>query len=225
MAVYLLPEEPIFPPAGEAEADGLIAIGGDLSAPRLLQDYAKGIFPWFVEYDEFYWYSPDPRLLLFPGEYKVPGSLRRIVKQESFEVKFDTDFDRVIRACAAAGRPEQDGTWISSEFIDGYTELYRLGYAHSVESYFEGELAGGLYGVSIGHAFFGESMFFTRSNASKVAFYMLVERIRKSGFLFIDCQVATPHMISLGARPVPRKDYLAMLGEAIKMPTMKGPWR
>ncbi|MEI6684110.1 MAG: leucyl/phenylalanyl-tRNA--protein transferase [Bacteroidota bacterium] len=224
MTVYLLPEEPFFPPAEEAEADGLIAIGGDLSAPRLLQAYAQGIFPWFVEYDEFYWYSPDPRLLLFPGEYKVPGSFRRILKKAPFEVRFDTDFERVILSCAAAGRPEQDGTWISDEFIEGYTELYKLGFAHSVESYFEGQLVGGLYGVSIGSAFFGESMFFTRSNASKVAFYRLVERIRTLGFTFIDCQVATPHMISLGARPVPRRDYLALLEEAMKMPTIKGPW-
>ncbi len=225
MAVYLLPDEPIFPPAGEAETDGLIAIGGDLSAPRLVQAYAQGIFPWFLEYDEFYWYSPDPRLLLFPDEYKVPDSLRRIVKKELFEVRFDTDFERVIRACSIACRPEQDGTWISSEFIGGYTELYRLGFAHSVESYFEGELVGGLYGVSLGSAFFGESMFFTRSNASKVAFYKLVERIKEFGFRFIDCQVETSHMIRLGARTVPRGDYLVMLGDAMKMPTKKGSWR
>ena len=225
MPVYLLPEEPFFPPVDEAEPDGLIAVGGDLSVNRLIQAYAHGIFPWFVNEDEFYWFSPDPRLVMFPEQFKISDSLRRIVKSDLFEVRFDTNFGKVIRACSAANRPGQDGSWISTEFIQAYTELHLHGYAHSVETYFKGKLVGGLYGVSLGAAFFGESMFFSKSNASKVAFCSLVDYCKLHNFRFIDCQVATSHLVSLGAKPVPRKDYLEKLDEALKKPTVKGPWK
>ncbi|MEI7661454.1 MAG: leucyl/phenylalanyl-tRNA--protein transferase [Bacteroidota bacterium] len=225
MTVYLLPDEPFFPPVEEAEPDGLIAIGGDLSVTRLLQAYAQGIFPWFLEDEDYFWYSPDPRMVLFPEQYRLPASLKRIINSNRFEVRTDTGFARVIRSCSEAGRTGQDGTWISGEFIDAYTELYNHGYAHSVETYFQGELVGGLYGVSIGAAFFGESMFFKMSNASKVAFHGLVELSKKLEFRFIDCQVETSHLTSMGARLVARRDYLELLTEAIKKPTLKGPWK
>jgi leucyl/phenylalanyl-tRNA---protein transferase len=225
MTVYLLPDEPVFPPVDEAEPDGLVAIGGDLSVARLLQAYAQGIFPWFVDEDDFFWYSPDPRLVLFPEQYKAPDSLRRIVKKNLFEVRIDTDFEQVVRSCSLAERPRQDGTWITSEFIEAYTALHHKGFAHSIETYCQGALVGGLYGVSIGAAFFGESMFFSMSNASKVAFHHLVGHCKQLKLKFIDCQVETSHLMSLGARLVPRKDYLAMLDEAIKQPTFRGAWQ
>jgi len=225
MTVYLLPEEPFFPPLGEAEPDGLVAIGGDLSVERLVQAYSQGIFPWFLEEDGFFWYSPDPRMVLFPDKHRIPVSFRRILKKNPFEVRFDTNFDQVIRACSRASRPGQDGTWISEEFINGYTELYRHGLAHSVETYSGGTLVGGLYGVSLGRAFFGESMFYTVSHASKAAFHALVGFAMGHNFRFIDCQVYTSHLKSLGAEMIPRENYLALLDEAIRQPTLKGPWR
>jgi leucyl/phenylalanyl-tRNA--protein transferase len=225
LTVYLLPEEPVFPPVDEAEADGLVAIGGDLSAERLLQAYACGIFPWFVDEGDFFWFSPDPRLVLFPGQYKTSDSFKRIIRNNPFEVRFDTNFEEVIRACSQAPRPGQSGTWITEEFIEGYNGLYRKGFAHSVEAYLDGELAGGLYGVSLGAAFFGESMFFKSSNASKIAFHALVGRCMAMDFKFIDCQVETDHLAGFGAKGIPRTEYLKLLEEAIQRPTVKGPWR
>lgn len=225
MTIYLLPEEPFFPPVDEAEPDGLIAIGGDLSVSRLLQAYSLGIFPWFVEDEDFFWYSPDPRMVLFPEQYKVPNSLQRIVKHNLFEVRFDTDFAQVIRSCSETGRPDQDGTWISTEFIEAYTALHHKGFAHSVETYSDGKLVGGLYGVSLGAAFFGESMFFSMSNASKVAFHGLVGFCKQHGFKFIDCQVETAHLMKLGASLIPRNDYMALLEEALMKPTCQGQWQ
>ena len=224
MTVYLLPEEPFFPPPGEAEPDGLIAIGGDLSADRLLQAYGQGIFPWFREDDDIYWYSPDPRMILFPDQFKISDSLKRVLKSKQFTVKFDTSFERVIRNCAAAYRPGQDGTWIDQDFIEAYGALHAMGFAHSAEVFHGEELVGGLCGVSLGAAFFGESMFFTMNNASKVAFHALVERCRQYGFKFIDCQVETAHLMNLGASLIPRNDYMALLAEALTKPTCKGKW-
>lgn len=224
MPVYLLPDGPFFPPVEEAEPDGLIAIGGDLSVERLLQAYASGIFPWFEESEEFFWFSPDPRMVLVPGVYKPSQSLRRIIRSGRFTVRFDTAFGDVMRKCSEADRPGQEGTWISEAFIRGYTALHDAGFAHSVETYLDGNLCGGLYGVSIGSAFFGESMFHTVSNASKVAFHSLVEQCSGFGFDFIDCQVESDHLVSLGARPVSRAQYLEMVGSAIKKGTRKGPW-
>ena len=212
MTVYLLPQEPFFPPVAEAEPDGLIAIGGDLSAKRLVQAYAQGIFPWFVEEDDFYWYSPDPRLVLLPKAFKASGTLQRLVKKKIFEIRVDTNFEGVIRSCAETCRPGQDGTWISEEFIKAYLEMHDRGFAHSVEAYHDGKLAGGLYGVSLGGAFFGESMFHKENNASKVAFFNLVELAKQLEFNFIDCQVETSHLVGLGATLIPRTSYLDLLG-------------
>jgi leucyl/phenylalanyl-tRNA--protein transferase len=224
MTVYLLPEEPFFPPVDEAEPDGLVAIGGDLSAERLIQAYASGIFPWFRNDDKVFWYSPDPRMVMFPGRFNVSGSMKRIIRTNRFTVRFDTAFDQVIRGCADAPRPGQDGTWISGEFIEAYIALHKLGLAHSVEVFSQEELIGGLYGVSLGAAFFGESMFSALSNTSKVAFHALVQLCLQQEFMFIDCQVETDHLLGLGAQPVERSAYLQLLDAALKMPTIQGPW-
>jgi leucyl/phenylalanyl-tRNA---protein transferase len=225
MTVYLLPEEPFFPPVDEAEPDGLIAIGGDLSVNRLLQAYSSGIFPWFREDEDIFWYSPDPRMVLFPDQFKATDSLKRVIRGNRFKVRFDTVFDQVIRGCAAAPRPGQDGTWISEEFVNAYIELHKCGFAHSVEVFYHDKLAGGLYGVSLGAAFFGESMFFTMNNASKVAFHALVERCKVNKFKFIDCQVETTHLLRFGASLIERKDYLLILEATLKEKTIKGPWK
>jgi leucyl/phenylalanyl-tRNA---protein transferase len=224
MTVYLLPEEPYFPPAGEAEADGLIAIGGDLSAERLLQAYANGIFPWFRDEDEVYWYSPDPRMVLFPGQLRISDSLKRTIRSKRFTVTFDRAFEQVIRGCAAAPRPGQDGTWISEDFIEAYITLHSLGFAHSVEVFFEDELVGGLYGISLGAGFFGESMFSAMNNASKVAFHALSERCRVNNFRFIDCQVESAHLLGLGATLIDRNKYLLLLEEALQEKSIVGSW-
>jgi len=220
MTVFLLPEEPIFPPVDEAEPDGLIAIGGDLSVERLLEAYAHGIFPWFIHENEVYWYSPDPRMILIPDQFRVSDSLRRIIKSNRFKVTFDSVFEQVILGCATVPRPGQDGTWIGQEFIDAYVTLYKKGFAHSIEVFYQGLLVGGLYGVSLGNAFFGESMFYSMNNASKVAIHALVERCRAHGFSFIDCQVETLHLTGLGASLISRKDYMQLLEESMKKNTI-----
>ncbi len=224
MTVYLLPQEPFFPPVDEAEPDGLVAIGGDLSVERLLQAYSHGIFPWFRDDEDVFWYSPDPRLVMLPAQFVISDSMKRVLRSSRFSVKFDTSFREVIRACAEAPRPGQDGTWLSDDFIEAYCELNKQGFAHSVEVYAGDELAGGLYGVSLGAAFFGESMFFRSSNASKVAFNALVVRCRQYGFRFIDCQVETSHLVGLGATTLRRSDYLKLLEEALCETTIKGSW-
>ncbi|MDP1623820.1 MAG: leucyl/phenylalanyl-tRNA--protein transferase [Bacteroidales bacterium] len=225
MTVYLLPEEPIFPPVDEAEPDGLVAIGGDLSPDRLLQAYVHGIFPWFRDEEDVYWYSPDPRMVLFPEQFRISDSLNRIITGKRFKVKFDTKFEQVIRSCAAVPRPGQDGTWISPDFINAYIALHKLGFAHSVEVFSGEELVGGLYGISLGAAFFGESMFYSMNNASKVGFHALVERCREYGFRFIDCQTETSHLLRLGATLLERKDYILQLEEALTKETIRGIWR
>jgi leucyl/phenylalanyl-tRNA---protein transferase len=214
--VYLLPKEPFFPPAAEAQPDGLIAIGGDFSAQRLLNAYASGIFPWFEDGRDIYWFSPDPRLVLFPENLRIPASLERIIRQGKFEIKYDQDFRSVMEHCSKVPRRHEEGSWISSRFIKGYTRLHRMGYAHSAEAYFEGELAGGLYGVSIGRAFFGESMFHLKPDASKVAFVSLVRMLRANGCTLIDCQVETEHLRRFGAELIPRKTYLGLLAESMQ---------
>lgn len=224
MAIYLLPEAPLFPPAGDAEEDGLLAIGGDLSASRLIQAYSNGIFPWFEEDKTIYWYSPDPRMVLFPENFHPPDSLQRVVRSKKFEVSIDRDFEGVMKACAESERPGQEGTWISDTFIAAYTTLHAAGLAHSVEVYAGGNLAGGLYGVSLGAAFFGESMFFRMRDASKVALSFLVDHCKCNGLLFIDCQVETRHLLNLGASLLPREQYLSILRKALMHPTIKRKW-
>ncbi|MDP4281046.1 MAG: leucyl/phenylalanyl-tRNA--protein transferase [Bacteroidota bacterium] len=226
MPVYLLNEQPVFPPATEAEPDGLLAIGGDLSVERLISAYSGGIFPWFEEENAFFWFSPDPRLVLFPGKIKISRSLERIIKSGKFEVRMDTAFREVITNCSKVTRPDGDDSWINKKFIEGYTALHQAGFAHSIEAYYNGKLSGGLYGVSLGKAFFGESMFHKVTDASKVAFSYLSGKIFDEwNFDFIDCQVETSHLISMGAENISRKKYLELLAKTLKKRTRKGPWK
>jgi leucyl/phenylalanyl-tRNA---protein transferase len=224
MPVFQLPDEIIFPDPSLAEPEGLLAVGGDLSPDRLLTAYANGIFPWYSENEPILWWSPDPRLVLFPQKFIVSSSLQRTIRKNSFTVRMDTAFEQVISACAKTERKDQEGTWITEEMKSAYLALHKLGFAHSVECYFEGQLVGGLYGVSLGKAFFGESMFHTMTDASKVAMHYLVEKAKKSELLFIDSQVETDHLISLGAELIPRKDYLKLLKKALKAPTSVVRW-
>ena len=224
MPVYLLPDEPVFPPPSEAEPDGLIAVGGDLSPQRLLNAYSEGIFPWFRDEDDIFWYSPDPRMVLIPHELRISPSLQRVIRSGRFEIRMDTAFEDVVKACASAPREGQDGTWIDSGFIEAYTGMHELGFAHSIEAYLNGDLEGGLYGLSIGRAFFGESMFHKASNASKVALYHLVEKVKTWQFHFIDCQVETELLKFMGAKPMPRVEYLERLKTAVGFPSHKGNW-
>lgn len=225
MPVFQLADELVFPPPDLAEDSGLLAVGGDLSESRLLLAYASGIFPWYSENNPILWWSPDPRLVLFPDEMKISRSLRQIIKKDIFSVTLDTAFESVIRSCADVHKKGNGETWITDEMIDAYVRLHHSGCAHSVESWFGGELAGGLYGVAIGSAFFGESMFTIKSNASKVAFAALVRHLVKCDFKLIDCQVRTKHLLSLGAREIPRSEFLNILKSCLSAPTTKGTWK
>jgi len=224
MPVFELTDEIIFPPPELAEENGLLAIGGDLSESRVLLAYSMGIFPWYSDEDPLLWWSPDPRLILIPKELKLSRSLRQTLKKETFRVTLDTAFEQVIRACAEVHNNDDGGTWITEEMIEAYTALHRSGYAHSVECWLRNELAGGLYGISLGSVFFGESMFTMKSNASKAAFATLVGQLTKWEFDLIDCQVTTPHLISLGAREIPRSEFLVLLKNALIKPTARGKW-
>jgi len=219
------PDTP-FPPASMAETDpdGLLAIGGDLSETRLLNAYRAGIFPWFSENQPLLWWSPDPRTLLFPDRLHVSRSLRKTLRRKTFHVTFDTAFEQVIRQCAIMPRNGQKGTWITSEMQQAYCALHRHGHAHSVEVWHGDELAGGLYGVAIGAAFYGESMFSRRRDASKIALVKLVDKLAAAGFLFIDCQVVTGHLLSLGAETVDRSSFLRINSEAVGM-TVRIDWK
>jgi leucyl/phenylalanyl-tRNA--protein transferase len=225
MPVFQLPDEIIFPDPSLSEPGGLLAVGGDVSAERLLTAYKNGIFPWYSEHEPILWWSPDPRLVLFPQKLKVSHSLKQKIKKKVFSVRMDTNFEQVITACAETERNHEDGTWITEEMKAAYTGLHRIGFAHSIESYSDGKLVGGLYGVSIGKAFFGESMFHSMTDASKVALYYLVEKAKEFDFLFIDSQVETEHLISLGAELISRNNYLKLLKEAMQYPSQKAKWR
>ena len=213
-----------FPPADRANEDGLLAFGGDLSPQRLIVAYANGIFPWYNEDEPLLWWSLDPRLIIRPGEMKVSKSLRRTLKADRFEIRIDTNFRKVMLQCAQTPREGQNGTWIQDEMVDAYCELHELGIAHSFEAYQNDELVGGLYGVSIGKVFYGESMFHTVTDASKVAFYHLHQFLLKNGFKLIDCQQETRHLISLGAYSVPRQEFLNELKVLSQEPTLVGNW-
>jgi leucyl/phenylalanyl-tRNA--protein transferase len=218
MPVFALTEEIAFPPPELAEPDGLLAVGGDLSENRLLLAYSMGIFPWYSEGQPILWWSPDPRLVLFPGEFRASRSLRQTIKKGLFTITMDTAFEEVINRCASVHRTKHGCTWITGEMIKAYLNLHRLGHAHSVESWHGDELKGGLYGVALGGAFFGESMFATVSNASKVAFAAFVDKLTEWGFDMIDCQVVTEHLRSFGAREISRRDFLELLRKAVYMP-------
>ena len=194
--------------------NGLLAAGGDLSTARLLEAYRHGIFPWYSEGEPILWWSPDPRMVLFPDEFKVSHSLRKTLRNGHYEVRFDSVFEQVMCACATP-REGANGTWIHEEMIAAYCELHRLGYAHSVETWMDGELVGGLYGMSLGRMFYGESMLSRRSDASKIALAHLAAQLKRWNFGMIDCQMNTPHLASLGAREIPRKEFIARLQDLI----------
>jgi leucyl/phenylalanyl-tRNA---protein transferase len=225
MPIFRLVDEPIFPPPDYADPSGLLAVGGDLSNERLLEAYRLGIFPWYSDDQPILWWSPDPRLVLDLEDFKIPRSLRKTLKKGVFQVTFDHAFEQVIQACAAVPRAAQNGTWITEEMQEAYINLHGLGYAHSVESWFGGKLTGGLYGVSLGKAFFGESMFHLKTDASKVALAALVEKLRSWDFHFIDSQMTTEHMVRLGAKELPRRIFLKRLQSALRHPTRRGRWR
>lgn len=213
------------PPVEQAlrEPDGLLAAGGDLDPRTLLEAYRRGVFPWYEQGQPPLWWSPDPRTVLFPESLKVSRSLRKRLRQGRFEVVFDRAFGEVIRACAAPRAPGA-GTWLTADMVAAYERLHRAGHAHSVECRREGELVGGLYGVALGGVFFGESMFSRVSDASKVALVHLVEEVSRRGFRLIDCQVYSPHLESLGARSIPRSEFLALLAEHGQAGAPPGRW-
>jgi leucyl/phenylalanyl-tRNA--protein transferase len=224
MPVFRLIDKPVFPSPRLASADGLLAVGGDLSQERLLCAYSMGIFPWYEEDQPILWWSPDPRLILVPDELRISRSLRKTINQEIFDVTYDTAFDEVIENCAKVHSSNAGSTWITEDMKRAYLRLHQSGFAHSVEVKYEGELAGGLYGVALGGAFFGESMFHLKTNASKIALVTLVQTLAASNFSLIDCQVTTQHLKSLGAREVPRSEFMAMLKKALELPTRRGRW-
>jgi len=225
MPIFRLVDEPIFPPPDYADASGLLAVGGDLSSERLLEAYRLGIFPWYSDDQPILWWSPDPRLVLRLDEFKVSRSLRKTLRKGVFKVTFDRAFEEVIRGCASVPREHQKGTWITREMKEAYIELHGLGYAHSVEAWCGEELAGGLYGVSLGKAFFGESMFHRKTDASKVALAVLVAKLSDWKFHFIDAQMTTEHLLGLGATEMSRRIFLRRLQSALRHPTKRGKWR
>jgi len=225
MPVFELTERIAFPPPRFAQKEGLLAMGGDLSGNRLLLAYKMGIFPWYSHDDPILWWSPNPRMVLYPDELQVSQSLKKVIKKHQFHITMDTVFAEVIRSCAQVRLEQDEGTWLSEEMIDAYCNLHRLGFAHSVEAWHEGKLAGGLYGVSLGKAFFGESMFTRVSNASKAAFVTFVEYLKKQMFHLIDCQVKTAHLRRFGAREISRSLFLEQLEKAVQCPTNVGRWR
>jgi leucyl/phenylalanyl-tRNA--protein transferase len=212
---YLSEDERYAFPLPEECTDDIIAIGGNLSPGMLLSAYEQGIFPWYSENDPVIWQSPDPRFVLFPQNLHISESMKKIFKKNTFGIAFDQDFPAVIKNCAAMYRPGQGSTWITKDIIAAYTELHRLGWAHCAESYLNGELAGGCYGIRLGTAFFGESMFAKQANASKAAFLTLASALFADGVAFIDCQVHTDHLESLGGQEMSRPAYLALLRETL----------
>jgi leucyl/phenylalanyl-tRNA--protein transferase len=224
MPVYRLGSSLVFPPPEEAEEGGLVAVGGNLSPQRLLTAYGMGIFPWYQK-RPILWYSPDPRMVLVPAELRVSRRLRRTLRQERFELRFDSAFEEVIRSCARIPRRGSAGTWITPEMIEAYCALFELGFAHSSEAWCEGKLAGAVYGVSLGGGFFGESMFFRVRDASKAALAALVWQIEEWGFELFDCQMHTEHLARLGAREWPRDRFLGVLRASMERPTRRGRWQ
>jgi len=221
----LRPHDLRFPPVDRASPEGLLAVGGDLRPERLLEAYRHGIFPWYNEGDPILWWSPDPRAVLFPEKLHVPRSLKKRLRSNVFTVTLDTSFQQVMEQCAGPRlQYPEGGTWITDDMLDAYTRLHKLGYAHSVESWQEGRLVGGLYGVAIGGAFFAESMFTRVDDASKVALARLVRQLLAWNFRLIDCQQSSPHVMRFGAEEIPRLDFINRLIEALKIPDRRGRW-
>ena len=224
MPIFALTERLQFPPPHLATKEGLLALGGDLSLQRLLLAYREGIFPWFSDGEPILWWSPDPRLVLYPNKLRLSTSLKKRIRQHRFELSADRAFESVITECSRVPRKNQDGTWIVASMVEAYKHLHHNGFAHSIEAWQEDKLVGGLYGVSLGRCFFGESMFSLVSDASKIALAGLVQFLAAENFKLIDCQVPTPHLINLGATKVPRKQFLSELESALKKRTLAGSW-
>lgn len=216
MAIYRLPEEIVFPNPELSEEDGLLAVGGDLSMERLLLAYSNGIFPWYNPGEEILWWCPKPRFILKPEEIKISKSMRKIIKKNKFKVTFNNDFEGVISNCKKLREETYEGTWITDEMKEAYINLHKHGYALSVETYLDNELVGGLYGVIIGKCYFGESMFSKVSNASKMALIALAQKLEEERFIFIDCQMQTKHLESMGGKFVEWDEFKAMLKEGIR---------
>lgn len=226
MSMFILaPDHFSFPPVELASPEGLLAIGGDLQAERLLEAYRHGIFPWYNDDQPILWWSPDPRATLFPDQMHISKSLRKTLRKQQYNVTFDCTFREVIAACASP-RPnqEQAGTWILDEMIEAYCQLYRRGYAHSVEVWDQDQLVGGLYGVALGRAFFGESMFSRRTDASKIALVYLAHQLHQWQFELIDCQVSSDHISSLGAKDIRRDEFMSLLNKALSHGDQPGRW-
>lgn len=225
MIPWLEPHDP-FPPVTVAlrEPDGLLAAGADLSEARLIDAYSKGIFPWFSEGQPLLWWSPDPRMVLLPPEFRISRSLAKRLRRRDYEIRTDTCFEAVMRACATP-RAGQDGTWITADMIVAYSALNRRGIAHSVETWIGGELVGGLYGIALGRMFYGESMFARATDASKLALAYLARQLQRLGFGMIDCQMKTAHLASFGAREIPRSEFMLKLQELVNYPMQSGEWR
>ena len=225
MPIFWLSNEHLtFPPAHLAEAEGVLAIGGDLSPERLLTAYRIGIFPWFNPNEPILWWCPDPRFVLYPDQLKVSKSMRPYFNKNKFTITIDQHFEQVMTLCGQQYRPGQNGTWITDDMIDGYTTLHKQGYAHSVEVWQDETLVGGLYGISLGKVFFGESMFSKVSNASKFGFISLVRLLQDRGFWLIDCQQETQHLASLGAESISRDHFLEILKRNEKEKSIMGSW-
>jgi leucyl/phenylalanyl-tRNA--protein transferase len=225
MPIFRLSEKKTFPPPHFAEPEGLLAVGGDLSERRVLLAYQMGIFPWFTDDEPILWWSPDPRLLLYPRDIHVSSRLNRTIRQGAFQITCDTAFDRVISACASVRTANDQETWIGQEMLDAYCCLFESGYAHSVEVWHQEELAGGLYGISLGGSFFGESMFSYVSNASKIALVALCRFLNALSFDLIDCQIKTDHLKRMGAVEVSRSRFLKKLHQSMTRQTLKGSWK
>lgn len=221
---FLGPDPTKFPPVEETDEDGIIAVGGDLKVERLVNAYQRGIFPWYSEGLPILWHCPDPRFVLLPDELHVPSSLRKVMKRGVYEVKLDTNFEGVIDGCAGTKRPGQRGTWITRDMRKAYVRLFNAGIAHSCETWLDGQLVGGLYGVSLGHVFYGESMFARADDASKVAFVTLVEWMRGWGVSLIDCQQETAHLARFGAKAWPRARFIDALKTMTQAPSRQGRW-
>ncbi len=224
MTIYRLFDEPVFPHPDEADPDGLLAIGGDLTPRRLVAAYAGGIFPWYGPDSPILWWSPDPRLVLLPDRLHVPSSLKRCLNSGPFRFTLDTAFGQVIRACASTPRPGQDGTWIVPDMVRAYEALHGLGMAHSAEAWLDGELVGGVYGVALGSVFYGESMFYKVPDASKTLFATLVRWLCARGCTLIDCQQTTPHLLRFGAQEIGRRDFLRLVQEGLGSDALAGAW-
>ena len=214
----------LFPPVETADQDGYLCSGLTLREDVLLEAYRQGIFPWFSSGGLVHWFSPDPRMVLDPAQFHVSRSLRKSLRGGGHEISLDRDFRAVIRGCAGARGKQRGSTWITPDFVRAYCALHDLGWAHSIEVWIDGQLAGGMYGVALGGCFFGESMYSVRTDASKIAFASLSRQLTSWGFSMLDCQAHTDHLASLGAAAIPRVEFLARLARALESPSRRGPW-